>query len=209
MYPRFVVEGLIDPSECVNGKNDWCFVIMLWLCCAPSHTCLYFSLFLPVYLICIYVPHLLAGFLPAFKSLLIRLLWFCMPLSRRLSLCVWGLDTHLFVNLWTMRLCTYVIAYQIARILGQIHVSFSQSCQSLFIPSGMLSFMFWNFCLAPGLLELCSFWNILRFHNFRGAPGVLEAFIPSRTFYTSTIFKWVHGVLEASSLPEHFTLPRF
>jgi hypothetical protein len=29
MYPLFDVEGLIDPSECVNREDAWCFVSVL------------------------------------------------------------------------------------------------------------------------------------------------------------------------------------
>jgi hypothetical protein len=45
------------------------------LCCAPSHMCFYFILLSAIFIVCICVPHLRAGFLPAFVLLLIHLLW--------------------------------------------------------------------------------------------------------------------------------------
>jgi hypothetical protein len=29
MYPLFIEEGIVDPSECVNRKDVWCFMLVM------------------------------------------------------------------------------------------------------------------------------------------------------------------------------------
>jgi hypothetical protein len=99
-----------------------CVVVVLifvlsTLCCAPSRAFLYFVLLLAIFVVCICVPRLQVGFLPAFEHLLINLLqvalvwdFICLlvyapPLCGH-SFCVRGLVTHLFLILQIIRLYT-------------------------------------------------------------------------------------------------------
>jgi hypothetical protein len=66
MYPLFVAEGLVDPSECVNRGGTWRFIITVQLLCALSRIWLYFILPLPFSLVYICSFRLRAGFVPTF-----------------------------------------------------------------------------------------------------------------------------------------------
>jgi hypothetical protein len=105
------------------------------LFCAPSRTCLYFVLLSAIFVLCIYLPCPRAGFLPAFERLLIHLLWValvwaficslvCAPPLCRLSFCVRGLITQLFLILQIICLYAGMFVCRIIRILGYIFISF-------------------------------------------------------------------------------------
>jgi hypothetical protein len=152
MYPPFVEEGIVDPSERVNRKGALCFVLVLWLswflfhlCCVMclhAHICV-FILLLFTLVTRIYVLHLWAGSLPAFEHLSTCLLWFDVPPSCSLSFCVRGFGTHLLL---VLQLCVYVLelfAYQITTMLWEMDILFAQSC------------------VSPCPLKICSFWHSL------------------------------------------------
>jgi hypothetical protein len=66
MYPLFVAEGLVDPSECVNRGGTWRFIITVQLLCALSRIWLYFILPSAFSLVYICAFCLRAGFVPTF-----------------------------------------------------------------------------------------------------------------------------------------------
>jgi hypothetical protein len=126
------------------------------LCCAPSCACLYFVLLPTAFIMRVCVSRLRVGFLVAFVPLLIWLLRFEVPPSRGLSFvhrcaCRPHVDFQFaFGNL--------IVIYSLSFGLRTINPYFILLILSnplviwIFIPSGTLSFMFLNFCLAPCFL---------------------------------------------------------
>jgi hypothetical protein len=155
--------------------------VSLALCCAPSRACLCCILLSVVFIMCAYVSHHQACFLPAFVFLLIRLLRIDVPPSRWLSfvhLCVHHLRADFHLRSGT----SYsFIRYPWDCALVCLLIDLLEFCNRSV-------FYFVDLAGAPGRLDIYSFSDTFIYvSKLLLSPLSFGGFVPSGTFYASAI----------------------